>query len=171
VPLLRESLAVLLVGGCLGTALAILRGLPAPPSRADDSVCLAPEAGMPAVRWITRDDAEELHDETTVSFVDARSEDEYLNGHVTGAHHVPVDAVEAVPGGTLSELRATRTVIVYCDTSNSCARSTRLAGLLREAGLTDVRVLEGGMPEWMAAGYPAESGECRDDCPTSSRVP
>lgn len=70
-------------------------------------------------------------------------------------------------GGIISEkqlarLAGARTVIAYCDTLGSCSASRRLAGLLSVAGLTDVRVLEGGMPAWMDAKFPAQAGSCEN---------
>ena len=35
------------------------------------------------------------------------------------------------------------------------------AMLLAEDGAHDVRVLRGGIPEWLSNDYPAESGPCR----------
>ena len=93
-------------------------------------------------------------------FVDARPRDIFQTGHITGSLNVPIDR-GTISNAVLDMLRPIRTVVAYCDTSGGCASSTRLAGLLAAAGLPDVRVLEGGMPAWLANGYPAEAGTCR----------
>ena len=74
-----------------------------------------------------------------------------LRNYVTGDE--PLDSA-------LQQLAGVRTVIAYCDADQGCARSLQVASRLRHAGVSDVRVLEGGMPDWLQRGYPAESGAC-----------
>lgn len=141
-------------------ALAFWRGLPEieRPAEATAGACRAPEAGEPeAVGWISQDQARSLSGTPGVAFVDCRPESEYAAGHVAGSLHV---AENTPPTETLQQLAGARTVIAYCDADHQCERSMRVASMLRQAGLPDVRVLEGGMPDWLQRGYPAESGEC-----------
>jgi thiosulfate/3-mercaptopyruvate sulfurtransferase len=49
------------------------------------------------------------------------------------------------------------TVVAYDDSGNMAA--ARLWWMLRNAGLTDVYLLDGGLAAWRAAGYGTESGE------------
>lgn len=49
------------------------------------------------------------------------------------------------------------TVVAYDDSGNLAA--ARLWWLLRDAGLTDVRLLDGGLTAWRAAGHGVEDGE------------
>lgn len=77
--------------------------------------------------------------------LDVRSPEEYEAGHLAGAVNVPVDEVHA----RLEELGARdRAVIVYC---RSGRRSARAAGVLRDAGFTEVHDL-GGMSNGPAFG-------------------
>jgi 3-mercaptopyruvate sulfurtransferase SseA len=162
--LLKETGAVLLVGLLLGAAVGLIRGFPAPPPPAPDAtVCVSPVPDTPAIQWVSQADARPMAERTTVAFVDARPEETFVTGHVTGAVSVPLDTGTVEPG-MVEFLRGFETVIAYDDTTNGCANSTRLAGLLAAEGIHDVRVLQGGMPEWMENGYPAEAGTCRH-CP------
>ncbi len=95
--------------------------------------------------------------------------DQYASGHLPGAHFVDLDAELAGPPGprgrhpmpSVSSLQAVlrrcgvddeSTVVVH-DASTSQA-AARAWWLLRWAGVTDVRVLDGGVAAWVAAGLP-----------------
>jgi thiosulfate/3-mercaptopyruvate sulfurtransferase len=97
-------------------------------------------------------------------------------GHVPGAVYVDLDTELAAHGGdprqgrhplpAVADLEAAarrwgitggRPVVVY-DASGGLAAG-RAWWLLRWAGLTDVRLLDGGLAAWTAAGQPLESGE------------
>lgn len=140
--------------------LAYWRGVPtvARPAEAIAGACRAPDPGSAdAIGWISQDLAHSLSGTPGVAFVDCRPEGEYEVGHVAGSLHV----AETTPADkALQQLAGARTVIAYCDADHQCARSVRVASMLRKAGLPDVRVLEGGMPRWLERGYPAESGAC-----------
>lgn len=157
-----EAARVLIVGVCVGTTVAIVRGAPdLDVLRAGEaSSCSAPVAARPEVRWIEQEDALDMITDTTVSFVDARPRNVYEAGHVAGALSLPMDT-GVLEAGAARLLEGSRVVITYCDTAGECAQSRRLAGLLSETGLADVRILRGGMPAWLENGNPAEAGPCR----------
>jgi rhodanese-related sulfurtransferase len=141
-------------------ALVFWRGVPqvARPESASAAACHAPVAGQSdGVGWISQDMARALSAAPGVAFVDCRPESEYEAGHVAGSLHVAGDTPST---GALQQLAGARTVIAYCDADHGCARSVEVASKLRQAGVGDVRVLEGGMPDWLQRGYPAESGVC-----------
>ncbi|MCB9667113.1 MAG: rhodanese-like domain-containing protein [Myxococcales bacterium] len=157
-----NALKLLAVGAALGLVVGLVWGFPSirDPS-VDDALCAGPVHSSPSVRWITPMEARTLLNDPSVRFVDARDADAYQAGHIAGALHM------TLAGGIISEkqlarLAGARTVIAYCDTLGSCSASRRLAGLLSVAGLTDVRVLEGGMPAWMDAKFPAQAGSCEN---------
>lgn len=93
--------------------------------------------------------AEKAADDAAPVIIDVRSEEEYLDGHVPGALLMPHDQIDQHQD-TLASL-AGEEVVVYC-------ASNRRAGLilddLREAGITDIRFLEGAYPGWEARGEP-----------------
>jgi len=164
VKVLVQALKICAVGTTLGLILGFLRGFPDPPPRPEpegaSATCGAPVPSRPAIRWISQGDARALLDRNDVAFVDARPRDVFQAGHISGSLSVPLDT-GTISNAVLVMLRPSRIVVAYDDTSGGCAQSTRLAGLLSAAGLSDVRVLEGGMPAWLSNGSPAEAGTCR----------
>jgi rhodanese-related sulfurtransferase len=150
----------------LGTVvLGVARGLPHPPPARAETVasCHAPTANdafdSDAVQWIKSDAARAMAGTSGVAFVDCRPLEEFEAGHVTGAIHAQLPETQ-VARPLLDSLASAHTIITYCDATTQCERSLKMARLLTQAGLADVRVLEGGMPEWLEHGYPAESGTC-----------
>jgi len=120
--------------------------------------------------------------EPTVRILDVRwrldrtdGRPEYLVGHIPGAVYVDLDTQLARHGApqegrhplpAVEQLeRDARswgiddgdTVVVYDDLKNLSA--ARAWWLLRYAGVRDVRLLDGGLAAWTAAGLPLETGE------------
>jgi thiosulfate/3-mercaptopyruvate sulfurtransferase len=91
----------------------------------------------------------------------------YLLGHIPGAIHsnsdtyengyprwflLPDDQLKAAVGSM--GITADTTVVVYSDSPIFAAR---LWWILTYAGVTDVRILNGGLIPWVASGYPVET--------------
>lgn len=89
------------------------------------------------------------------ALVDARAVELYADGHLPGALSLP-------PGAQLETFRRAvpldRVIITYCS-GYGCPDSFDQGVRLLEAGWQDVRVYEGGYPEWRDAGLPVERGE------------
>jgi rhodanese-related sulfurtransferase len=141
--------------------------MPEPPKSLEAdaaAACHAPGGGgtdPDGVRWVSQAEALGLVGNPSVAFVDCRPATEFEAGHVAGSVHVPPEAPTLEPA-LRSALASANTVVTYCDAAQQCERSLRVAELLRQSGLRDVRVLEGGLPGWLAQGYPAESGACTE---------
>lgn len=115
---------------------------------------------------------------------DGRSE--YLEGHIPGAIYVNLDADLAhhgEPGDgrhplpSAEQFEATvrswginngDTVVVYDNLKN--LSSARAWWLLRYAGLSDVRILDGSLRAWTDAEYPLGTGEAAPVTPGSATV-
>jgi thiosulfate/3-mercaptopyruvate sulfurtransferase len=102
--------------------------------------------------------------------------DDYRAGHIPGAVYVDLDTELADHGRPATAgrhplpsqsavqsaarrwgIRKNRTVVVYDDLNNLSA--ARAWWMLRDGGIDDVRVLDGALGAWRAAGYELESGE------------
>ena len=99
---------------------------------------------------------------------------EYLAGHIPGAVHFDIDAISNKksplphmlpdPIAFSSEMRALglgdgMRIVVY--DSYGLFSAPRVWWTLRTFGVTDVYVLEGGLPAWKDAGLPIEEGAVR----------
>jgi len=81
--------------------------------------------------------------------LDVREPDEWAEGHIPGAVHIPLGSLPARTG----ELDSSVSVIVVC---RSGVRSLTGADILLKAGFDDAKSLAGGMLDWAAAGQPIE---------------
>jgi thiosulfate/3-mercaptopyruvate sulfurtransferase len=111
------------------------------------------------VRWeLGRTDGRERHASGHIRgavFVDL---DHELAGHgetVEGRHPLPAIA-DLQAAARRWGIDADSAVVVYDDLKGMAA--ARAWWLLRWAGLTDVRVLDGALPAWIAAGHALEAG-------------
>ena len=106
---------------------------------------------------ITLEEAKERFDNGTGFFVDARTGEEFLKGHILNAYSLP----EEVFAERIDEVKITFpdseefAIIVYCG-GEECDASIKLAEQLRQSGYANVRVFFGGWNEWVRAGYPVE---------------
>ena len=83
--------------------------------------------------------------------VDVREQDEWDEGHIPGAVHIPRGHLESrierlAPDGA-------RPVVVYCSQGN---RSVFAAKTLEELGYEDVVSLAGGFTDWKRNGFPVQ---------------
>jgi rhodanese-related sulfurtransferase len=129
----------------------------------EDGTCgLEDEAGPIRVERISVDEAKALLGDEAVTFVDARSGDDYIAAHIPGAVSLPaadaagileIQSVPILPDGQ---------VITYCN-GGACEQSEYLGLLLRDREVCQqVKVLEGGWAAWADAKAPMVSGEGQD---------
>jgi len=92
--------------------------------------------------------AREAQDIVGATWVDVRERDEWEEGHIPGAIHIPRGYLESRIEGVVPD-RSTK-VVVSCQ---SGARSALAAKTLLELGYTDVVSLEGGFTDWKRNGF------------------
>lgn len=93
-------------------------------------------------------------------------ENSYAKGHVPTSVHINTDTIEPPPAWMLaSDAELKQFALNYGFTKNDTIIVTgeatmatyRVASVLRYIGVSDVRVLNGGLAAWTAAGYEAET--------------
>ena len=92
----------------------------------------------------------------TLLVVDVRDELVYRAGHIPGAISVPLAEIEK----HATDLRGRaqqRLVVTYCSCPSEQTALTAAVALWK-SGLTNVSVLIGGYPEWVATGGAIEKG-------------
>ncbi len=95
--------------------------------------------------------ARELVDAGEPLVVDVREQDEWDEGHVPGAVHIPRGHLESRIERAAPD--PTRPIIVYCSAGN---RSAFAAKTLGELGYQDVVSLSGGFTDWKRNGFPVQ---------------
>jgi rhodanese-related sulfurtransferase len=106
---------------------------------------------------ISLEEAERLYFTHAAVFIDARSAEEYAQGHIRDARCLPWQDVDLNFMTVTADLELTTPIITYCD-GETCELSHDLALFLRDAGFTDTRVLVNGWAVWQQAGLPVDSG-------------
>lgn len=95
-------------------------------------------------RWQPADMKEALQ-KGPLQVVDVRTPAEFGGGHLAGAKSIPLNQL----GARLGEIDKDKPVVLVCA---SGARSAAGLKMLRQAGYSLSKHLEGGLSRWMAAG-------------------
>jgi 3-mercaptopyruvate sulfurtransferase SseA len=96
-------------------------------------------------------------DAKTATIIDARSTEEYEEGHIPGSINIPHDRIPEFQDVLNREVSNDAHIICYCR-GPSCDFSDLLATELKIIGFEDVSVFSGGWEEWTKASYPVEKG-------------
>ncbi|MCH0564688.1 MULTISPECIES: rhodanese-like domain-containing protein [unclassified Streptomyces] len=97
--------------------------------------------------------------------LDVRTPGEFRTAHIPGAYNVPLDTLREHRGEILAHLD--EEVVLVC---RSGARAQQAEQALAEAGLPNLRVLDGGMVAWETAGAPVNRGPERWDMERQVRL-
>lgn len=110
-------------------------------------------AGRPTVE-LPLLDVDELREQLdALEVLDVREPFEFRHGHIPGARLLP----SGEAWSRLEELPAGRVIAVVCGDQT---RSAAVASMLQRAG-HDVRLVMGGMVDWLERGYPIEREPAR----------
>ncbi len=92
----------------------------------------------------------------SIRFLDVRTPGEFESDHIRGAYNVPLDAL----GERAAELSSSLSdpVMLVCQSGQ---RARQADAMLRQAGMANLHVLEGGVNAWLAAGLPTVRGTKR----------
>jgi hydroxyacylglutathione hydrolase len=85
----------------------------------------------------------------TVTVLDVRSANEWSEGHLPGAIHIPLGYLS----DRLGDIPSDQPVVVQCQ---SGGRSSIAASILEHGGFRDVSNLTGGLGAWTESGLPLE---------------
>ena len=110
-------------------------------------------AGKLEIEDVTR--AKQIFDNGNVLFVDARTRDNYDDGHLPGAVSLPVRQFDELIDTFIDQHAIEQPIVIYCS-GRTCEDSHNLAQLLMDFGYVDVKVFIDGFPGWQAEGYPIE---------------
>lgn len=89
--------------------------------------------------------------------VDARNPADYAKFHLPGAVSLPLGEAAARLAEFTAAVPKERALILYCN-GFGCPDSFDLGVILLGAGFAEVRVFEGGYPQWRDAGRPLAAG-------------
>ncbi|MFE9096996.1 rhodanese-like domain-containing protein [Streptomyces sp. NPDC007264] len=97
--------------------------------------------------------------------LDVRTPGEFRTVHIPGAYNVPLDTLREHRDELLNHLD--QDVVLIC---RSGARAAQAEQALAEAGLPNLRVLDGGMMAWEVSGAPVNRGPARWDLERQVRL-
>ncbi len=84
-------------------------------------------------------------------FIDTRSNNDFANGHITGAINIPAQDLEKRIGDL--DKYKDKQLIVYCQTG---VQTKKPCNLLSKNGFNSVLSLKGGLSAWIDESYPLE---------------
>jgi rhodanese-related sulfurtransferase len=88
--------------------------------------------------------------------IDARITELYAEGHLPGAVSLPYAEIDDKIDAFISRVPTDEPLIIYCS-GYGCPDSFDLALALQAEGFDNVRIFEGGYPQWRDAGNPVEA--------------
>jgi rhodanese-related sulfurtransferase len=160
---LREAGSIVLVGAILGSVYNVIspHGInlvrqEQPFARSTDTSPHSTRSDAARPLFINIDEALRIFQQGKGLFIDARHEDEYIEGHIRGAISLPLRTLETNPA-LIQGLGKDTLIVTYCS-GERCALSIDLGERLASMGFTNVKVFFSGWQEWQKRNLPVEVG-------------
>jgi len=118
----------------------------------DDIGQINDKISAPILREISIDIAKDLFDQN-ILFVDARSEEYYIEGHIPKA--VCNDNLDSLITIMEEYISVDNGFVVYCS-DDDCGSSEELAYSLQEQGFLNIYLFKGGWKQWVENNLPVE---------------
>jgi len=132
------------------------RGIPLLSTTADADSRATP-ALPKGIRGVDLPEARSAFDEHAALFLDARSPEDYAEGHVPGALNLPAYEFDTRFPEIADRVEEAQSIIVYCD-GVECSDSIHVAERLVEYGFSHFAVFESGWRAWAESGAPVSEG-------------
>lgn len=100
----------------------------------------------------TKDLSSRIQNGSTIAIIDVREQEEFLQGHLPGAAHIPRGFLELRIESAAPDRG--QEICLYCGGGN---RSALAARSLQEMGYSNVYSLAGGISQWIREDRPTES--------------
>jgi len=112
----------------------------------------------PGMTGISLPEVKAAFDAKDTPILDARGSADYAEGHIPGAHDLPIEQFETRYLDLAEQLEKAPRLIVYCESAD-CGEAIELAERLKEAYPGAILVFLEGWNGWTAAGYPVTKGQ------------
>jgi rhodanese-related sulfurtransferase len=154
--ILLGALGIVAASAALGIAVnqCSPRGIPLLPSATDEATAPSLPAGIVGMNL---EEAQAAFEAQSVLFLDARTPEEYAEGHVPGALNLPTYEFEEHFPDLADLVEDAPSVVVYCE-GMECSDSIEVAERLLEVGCEGVHVFEPGWRAWKDSGGPVNEG-------------
>lgn len=103
-------------------------------------------------------DAMSLYNSPNTIFLDARTKEDYVKGHIKGALNLYMEEYDTWAPQVLPKVSKDAVVVTYCG-GDECELSLFLARNMTADGYKNLKILFGGWEEWVQAGLPTSAGE------------
>lgn len=114
------------------------------------------DPGAEGIRFITMEKFESMV-QAGAAVIDARTADEYEEGHIPGAVLLDYYDMGRYMERVLPALSPDGDIAIYCS-GPDCDDSELLARELYTMGYRNIMIFRGGFEEWVDSGYPVEKG-------------
>ncbi|MBN1879308.1 rhodanese-like domain-containing protein [bacterium] len=126
----------------------------------DQSIGIVHAGGpcAPSVDQIDDIGAMDLYLNSKALFIDARSADDFSEGHIPRALNLPINDVGQLIDAFMEKWQPDTRLLIYCS-GPDCHDSHDLAKILKEYGFQSVSVYSHGFDKWKNSGRPIEISE------------